>query len=173
MTEINRVELGHINLRGDAGDTHFVDGVATALGLTLPLEANTMSASDHRVYWLGPDEWQIVTDIENVDDLVQKLEGALVDQHVAVNDLSGGQVALHLSGADVPALLAKGCTLDLHPSIFGAGNCAQSGLAKANVLIGYIDATPVYEIIVRRSFSEYLLRWLRQNSHSQAGSASF
>ena len=173
MSEISRIDLGHVNLRGDVGNVRFVDGVKDALGQALPFDANTLSQGDYRVYWLGPDEWQIVTDPAKVSGLLQNLEDAVGDQHVAVNDLSGGQVALHLTGADVPALLTKGCTLDLHPSVFSDGDCAQCGLAKANVLIGYIDAAPVYEIIVRRSFSEYLLRWLHQNSHSQAGLASF
>ena len=172
MSEFRRIDLGHINLRGDISDKRFVDGVAMVLGQRLPVEPNTVSIADHRVYWLGPNEWQVVTESGRADVLVNGLKDALVDQHVAINKLSGGQVVLHLTGTDVAELLARGCTLDLHPTVFGVGDCAQSGLAKANVLIGYIDATPVYEIIVRRSFSEYLLRWLRQNIHSHADSAS-
>ena len=172
MTEFQRIDLGHVNLRGDSGNNQFVDRVLKILGQPLPVEPNTMSIADHRVYWLGPNEWQIVTELGRSAELVNALEDALADQHVAINNLSGGQVALHLSGADVPELLARACTLDLDPTVFGVGDCAQSALAKANVLLGYIDATPVYEIIVRRSFSEYLLRWLRQNIHSHADSAS-
>jgi sarcosine oxidase subunit gamma len=173
MTEFRRVDLGHINLRGNADDDQFVKGAAEVLGQGLPLQPNTVTRSEHRVYWLGPDEWQIVTPLDRAASRVAQLEKQLAGQHVAINDLSGGQVALHLSGGDVPALLAKGCTLDLHASVFRVGSCAQSGLAKANVLLGYIDAAPVYEIIVRLSFSEYLLHWLRQNTHSRAGSASY
>jgi len=172
MTEYRAIDLGHINLRGNADDPGFVDGVVEALGQKLPSRPNTLTRSEHRVYWLGPDEWQIVTAPERAAEVVAQLEDKLAGQHVAINDLSGGQVALHLSGDDVPLLLAKGCTLDMDPSVFSEGDCAQSGLAKANVLIGYFDAAPVYEIIVRRSFSEYLLRWLRQNTHSRVASAS-
>ena len=173
MTEFRQVDLGHINLRSNADDDRFVESAAEVLGQGLPLQPNTLTRSEHRVYWLGPDEWQIVTPLDRAASLVSQLENQLAGQHVAINDLSGGQVALHLSDGDVPALLAKGCTLDLHASVFQVGSCAQSGLAKANVVIGYIDAAPVYEIIVRRSFSEYLLHWLRQNIHSHAGSASY
>ena len=172
MTEYRAIDLGHINLRGNADDNRFVDGVAEVLGQKLALQPNTLTRSEHRVYWLGPDEWQIVTALDRAADLCSQLEHKLAGQHVAVNDLSGGQVALHLSGDDVPLLLAKGCTLDMHPSVFSVGDCAQSGLAKANVLLGYIDAGPVYEIIVRRSFSEYLLHWLRQNTHSRVALVS-
>lgn len=172
MTELSETELGHINLRGNADDADFVDGVASVLGQRLPVEANTLTLSEHRIYWLGPDEWQIVTAPGRVAGLVTQLEDKLSGQHIAINDMNGGQVALHLAGSDVPDLLASGCTLDLQPSNFAVGDCAQTGLAKANVLVGHIDAGPLYEIIVRRSFSEYLLRWLRQSIRSPAGSAS-
>ena len=164
MTDISRIEQGHINLRGSAADGRFVGSVEKTLGQPLPPAANKLTQSEHRVYWLGPDEWQIVTDLERAPDLLSELETALAGQHVALNDVSGGQVSLHLRGTNVPDLLAKGCTLDLHPSVFRAGDCAQSGLAKASVLLGCIGDAPLYEIIVRRSFSEYLLRWLRRQA---------
>jgi len=173
MTEYRTIDLGHINLRGNASDKRFADGAAEVLGQKLPLRPNTLTQSEHRVYWLGPDEWQIVTAPDRAAELFAQLEQKFAAQHVATNDLSGGQVVLHLSGEEVPLLLAKGCTLDIDPSVFQVGDCAQSGLAKANVLLGYIDAAPVYEIIVRRSFSEYLLQWLRQNTHSRVASASY
>jgi sarcosine oxidase subunit gamma len=163
MSEFSIVELGHINLRGDATDGRFTKAVEATLGQPLPLVANTISQSAHRIYWLGPDEWQIVTEPASSSDLVQGLRRELAGQHVSINGLSGGQKAFHLSGPNAVNVLQKGCTLDLHPSVFPVGACAQSGLAKANVLLGCIDKAPVYEIIVRRSFSEYLMRWLRQS----------
>ena len=160
MSEIRHANLGHINLRGNVADQRFVDAVLAALEQPLPAEANTLTRADHRIYWLGPDEWQVVTAPDAVENLTTKLNDELAGQHAAVNAVSGGLAVFHLSGKNVPDLLARGCTLDLHPSVFREGMCAQSGLAKANMLLGYIDAAPVYEIIVRRSFSGYVLRWL-------------
>lgn len=162
MCKIDIVRLGHINLRGNVVDRMFTDKVATVLGQELPRIANTMSVATHRVYWLGPDEWQIVTEPGNTMRVMRELHDTLRGQHAAANDLSGGQVAFHLSGPKATRLLAKSCSLDLHPSIFPVAACAQSGLAKASMLLGCIDSAPVYEIIVRRSFSEYVSRWLRQ-----------
>ena len=163
MSDVTQINSGHINLRGNAADEGFTAAVARVLGQALPLEPNTLTQSAHRIYWLGPDEWQVVTELGDVGELLQSLHDALAGQHVAINDLSGGQVVFRLSGPDAADLLAKGCMLDLHPEIFGEGDCAQSGLGKATMLLGCIDTAPVYEIIVRRSFSEYALRWLRQN----------
>lgn len=172
MFDFDVVQRAHINLRGDPGDQRFVDAAAAALGRALPTAANTFTGDDPRLYWLGPDEWLIGAEPERAQPLVAALETQMAGLHVAINDLSGGNVSIHLSGADAAECLAAGCTLDLHPDVFAVGQCAQSGLAKANVLIACIDAAPVYEIIVRRSFSEYLLRWLRKNPRSRDDSAS-
>jgi sarcosine oxidase subunit gamma len=153
--------VGFINLRGDAGSDAFCERVREILGQPLPLEANTFSAGEHRVYWLGPDEWLLRCDRHAVSNLVAALETALSGMHVAVNDVSGGNTTVHLSGPRARRTLAKGCTLDLHPREFVPGQCAQSGLAKAPVLIGMIDDAPTFEVVVRRSFGDYLVHWLR------------
>ncbi len=83
--------------------------------------------------------------------------------HAAVNDVSGGNVVLRLSGARTRQLFAKGCTLDFHPDVFNVGECAQSGLGKAAVLFGLVDDAPTFDVIVRRSFADYLVKWLRHS----------
>lgn len=173
MTELNfevLPPLGHINLRGDPHNEKFLSAVADALGDHLPLAANTMTAGDRRIYWLGPDEWLIVTALQESAGLLEKLRGALSGQHAAVTEVSGGQVVMRLAGAAAREVLAKGCTIDFHPRAFDAGHCAQTGLAKANALIGLIDSSPTFEIIVRRSFADYVGRWLRHAARESATS---
>ena len=54
--------LGYLNLRGRSSDTAFLAAVLKVLGCEPPIEANTMVESgNYRIYWLGPDEWLIVT----------------------------------------------------------------------------------------------------------------
>ena len=155
-----RGDLGHINLRGRASNAEFMQPVERALGQALPTRPNTFSADRHQVFWLGPDEWLIVTAAAEAAELAERLKQATSGTHASVNDISGGQIALMLKGAKCRDLLAKGCTLDLHPGVFTHGDCAQSGLARANVLLALVDETPTFLIVVRRSFSEYLCRWL-------------
>ncbi|HSM31770.1 MAG TPA: sarcosine oxidase subunit gamma family protein [Woeseiaceae bacterium] len=163
-----RGDLGHINLRGRASDDAFLRSAEQALGQALPVEPNTFSTGQHHVCWLGPDEWLVVTPVAGAAELAGRLEQALAPVHAAVNDVSGGQIALILRGAKCRELLARGCTLDLHPREFKPGDCAQSGLAKANILIASLDDAPTFMLIVRRSFSDYLCRWLA-HSGSDAG----
>lgn len=149
-----------IGLRGNAGDERFRSAVEAALGQPLPVAANTMSAGEHRVFWLGPDEWLATTDTSAGPALCAELTQALSALHASVTDQSGGLVAMQMSGTSVRELLAGGCTLDLHPREFGVGDCAQTGLAKANVLLACVDEAPAYVLVVRRSFADYLGRWI-------------
>ncbi len=153
-------DFGHINVRGDATDPELVAAVEAVLGQSLPDAPNTFSDGAHRAFWLGPDEWLIVTAAEQTTNLAGRLDEATSRFHAAVNDVSGGQIAMLLTGPAARSILAKGCTLDLHPSVFAIGGCAQSGLAKASVLLGLLDDSPTFMIVVRRSFSDYLCRWL-------------
>lgn len=153
--------LDYINLRGDANDRKFVSAANKILRQDLPCEPNKTSSGLSTIYWLGPDEWLIVTPAGERPTLPTLLDDALEGMHAALNVFSGGQVAMRISGDNAAALLAKGCTLDLHRKAFLAGQCAQTGLAKASILIGKVDDAPTFDVFVRRSFAEYLALWLQ------------
>jgi sarcosine oxidase subunit gamma len=156
-----RAFLGHLNLRGDSEDPRFAAAVSAVLVCGLPIVANTVSeAPGNAVYWLGPNEWLIVTAGERRAAVESELRTALADLFVAVTDLSGGQTVVLLRGRAIRDVLAKGCPLDLHPRAFSAGRCAQSHLAKAPILLRQTDDQPSFEIVVRRSFADYFWLWL-------------
>jgi sarcosine oxidase, subunit gamma len=152
-------DVGHINLRGGANDAAFAAAVKSVCNTALPTSANTVSQGDIDAYWLGPDEWVLLMAAEKVTALKLALDTAISGRHAAVNDLSGAFVSLRLSGQKVRELLAKGCALDLHPDVFLSGTCAHTGLAKAGVMLAVHD--PHVLLVVRRSFADYLMHWLR------------
>ena len=156
-----RAFLGHLNLRGDPADQAFLDAVQRVLCFSLPLESNTVAErGELAALWLGPDEWLVLTSPGRENGLAAALRDALGDLFTAVTDVTGGQTVINLSGTHVRDVLAKGCTLDLHPRAFGPGRCAQTLVAKAMVTIRQIDDSPSFDIIVRRSFADYLARWI-------------
>jgi sarcosine oxidase subunit gamma len=156
-----RAFLGHINLRGDCGDPGFVAAVASVVGMDVPIAPNTVAREhDNTAYWLGPNEWLIVTPGAREAAIARDLRAALAGRFAAVTEVSGGQTIISLRGVSVRDLLAKGCPLDLHPRVFGVARCAQSHLAKAPILVHQVDETPSFDIIVRRSFTDYLWLWL-------------
>jgi len=155
-----RSDLGHINLRGDSANPEFISRAEEALGQSLPVASNTCSSGACSIFWLGPNEWLILTNAKAVGQTANALEEALTDVSSAINVVSGGQIALSMTGTRVRDLLAKGCTIDFHPREFSQGMCVQSGLAKASTVIAMPEADEAFTIIVRRSFSDYLLRWI-------------
>ena len=150
-----------INVRGDAGDAGLLSAVRAAAGVELPIEPNTTRrAGAVTTLWLGPDEWSITAPAGEERMLVPALRASLGDRHAAVVDLTESRTLIAVSGAHARDLLAKGCTLDLHPRAFPAGACAQTGLARAGALLHLVDDTPTFEITILRSFADYMWVWL-------------
>ena len=156
-----RLFLGHLNLRGNPDDARFTKAAADVLGLDLPTVPNTVAEEGEVLaLWLGPDEWLVVTPADVQTSLSDTLEDALEGTHAAVTDVTGGQTVITLRGSSARDVLAKGCPLDLHRSVFGPGQCAQTIVGKANVTIRCVDESPSFELVVRRSFAEYMALWL-------------
>ena len=152
---------GLLVLRGDAAGAEFRSAVAAVLGIEPAVEPLTSARRrDVSILWLGPDEWLVVTPDRRRARIERTLRDALAGQHAAVTDVSHGRAVLVLSGPDAPAVLAKGCSLDVHPRVFDPGRCAQSRLAKCQALIYQTTDAPEYEIHVSRSFAQYAWTWL-------------
>jgi len=152
---------GLLVLRGDAAGAEFRGAVAAVLGLEPVVEPLTaVRRRDVSMLWLGPDEWLVVTPERRLDRIERALRDALEGQHTALTDVSHGRAIVVLSGPHAREVLAKGCTLDLHPRVFGPGRCAQSRLAKCQALIHQTTDAPEYEIHVQRSFAQYAWTWL-------------
>jgi len=153
--------MGHINIRGSIENAKFKRASQQVLGTDLPTDSNTfVEKGDNTILWLGPNEWLVITPEAMLSELVEKLDAALGNTFSAVNDISGGNTIIELSGDKAQALLLKGCPLDLHHSMFTIGQCAQTVIAKTSMTLWQIDSAPVYRLIVRRSFADYLGLWL-------------
>lgn len=150
-----------IDLRGDPTDAAFLAAARATAGVELPLEPNTTRRSGSlTALWLGPDEWLITAPAGEERALAPTLRAGLAGHHAAVIDLTESRTVIAVSGVPARDLLAKGCTLDLHPRAFPVGACAQTGLARAGVLLHLVDEGPTFEITIPRSFADYLWAWL-------------
>ena len=154
-----RADLSIVNLRGNAEETAFREGAARAMGVALPLKPCTISENGLvRVVWVGPDDWFIVGPSGQPEAIALRLREALSGMHHAVTDVSSGYRVLQLSGRPVRDVLAQGCPLDLHPRAFERGACAGSHFFKASIWLWQTDEAPVYELLVVRSYMDYV--WL-------------
>ncbi|MUL77271.1 sarcosine oxidase subunit gamma [Mycolicibacterium sp. CBMA 226] len=136
---------------------------AELLGLTsLPTTPGTyVYGSDSTVIWFGPQEWLVTSTQRGGEALEAELHEAVAATGGAAVDVSAQRTTVRLRGAHARDVLAKGCSLDLHPRVFGRGAAAQTMLALAAVvLIPLNDNGTDYRIIVRSSFAGYLAEWL-------------
>lgn len=156
-----------VNLRTDPSAT----AVAEVLGGPPPTEPNTVVAARGRhMLWLGPDEWLVVGPDGDAPELVARLRAALAGTRGSAVDVSANRTTVEVSGERATDLLEKGCQLDLHPRAFRAGRCAQTALAKAQVILwqtGDVPA-PAYRLLVRGSFAGYLAGWLTDAAREYA-----
>lgn len=171
MTE--RPHRAIVNLRLDPENAEAMAAFQAAFGFALPTAANeTAGDADTIALWLGPDEWWLVEpgpEPEAGPRLAVNLHTALTDHVAAITEVGESRTCIRVSGPRARALLQKGCPLDLHPSVFKAGACAQSILAKSAVTLHLFAGEsaaqagtegPVFDIYVLRSFAVYLWDWL-------------
>ncbi len=153
--------MGYINLRGRTDNTKFLAGVLKVIGCEPPTETNTVVESgDYRIYWLGPDEWLAVTPTGQAGELKAKFLATLDGVFCSVVDTSSGLTMVHVTGKNAAALIASDCPFDLHPREFKPGQCAQTRLARAGMTISPLADGSGFEVIIRRSFADYLLLWM-------------
>jgi sarcosine oxidase subunit gamma len=154
--------LSQVNIRASAA---VAVRVGAALGVALPVEPNTVSTRDGRsALWLGPDEWLVVDGSTRADEIKTAVRQAFMPDWGSVVDVSANRAVVELSGPHTRALLAKGCSLDLHPRSFRPGMCAQTLLAKTAVILWQTDDAPTFKVFVRASFAAHLARWLADAS---------
>ena len=154
-------DLGKIDLRGDPSDREFMSAVGRVLDLVLPTEPCTsIRNGDVSALWLGPDQW-LITSPRKSADLTVNLNEALASVHASVTDVSAGRVAFRLAGPNAVDVLAKGCPLDLHPSVVKPGYVAGSVLAKIAALVHLVE-DGVIDLHVGRSFADYVWTWLEE-----------
>ena len=142
-----------LTLRGDGAMFHAA--VERLLGVALPTASGERAVAGERVaIWMGPDEWLIQSTQDMAADLERGFREALGGQHYAVVDVSSGYTVIDIEGANVRAVLASGCPLDLHPRAFVEGQCAQTHFFKAGITLCR-NGDDRFQVIVRRSFAEY------------------
>ncbi|MEC5409715.1 sarcosine oxidase subunit gamma [Paraburkholderia sp. MPAMCS5] len=151
-----------VNVRGDTRDPAFVQAVESVLGCKPPAKANTVvRGNGYDMLWLGPDEWLVRSatahDAARTAPLQAKLGAAFAGVFASAVDIGSGYTVLEIDGTRAREVLSRGCPLDLHPNLFGDGQCAQSHYFKASITLLPTGADS-FDIVVRRSFADYFVK---------------
>jgi sarcosine oxidase, subunit gamma len=122
----------------------------TPEALGLPREPNTWTPlGEGDALWLGPDEWLLI-------------DTAPPEEADSIVDVSSNRATFELQGGARRELLEQGCSLDLHPSRWREGMCAQTLLAGVPVVLQ--ERSGATRIFVRASFANHLLGWLASST---------
>ena len=141
------IDLTQVDVRAQPGRLPFA-----------PPAANTAITWEGRdVLWLGPDEWLIVAQSEEAMTIARDLDTALTGHHHSVIDVGANRIAFDLT--DGLEQLSSGCGLDLDPTRWRPGMCAQTLFGQAQVILHQRDERTT-RIFVRPSFAGYFTRLL-------------
>lgn len=157
----------YINVRGDVQGPLNAE-IKKLTGLALPDKPNTYHQNDKediQIAWLGPDEWMVIASREGLPGFEQQLREALPEEHMAITDVSHGYTAISIQGEHARDLLAKGTPVDVSPEGLPAGAFVQTLLGKSAVMI-WAESVDTLGVIVRRSFAEYIWKWLVHSGKS-------
>jgi len=152
--------LAQINFRADPNDAGIMQRLASTLGFALPAAPNTTaSQNDRRALWLGPDEWMVVGPDGQQEALEQALRDGLNGALGSIVDVSANRTTLEVGGPKARELLEHSVPIDLDARSFGPDRCAQTLLARAQVIIERRGESAFY-VYPRSSFASYVADWL-------------
>ena len=124
--------------------------------LALPSAGRALFGNAGGLVWSSPGQWLVVGAAESsLADLPTRLAGL-----ASVTDQSDGRALVRISGPAARAVLAKGLSIDLHPSAFAAGSAAVTSVAHISVQLWQADEAPTFVLAVPRGFAGSFWSWL-------------
>ena len=154
---------GHLTLRCQPDDTRLTNIAHQILGVALPLcPLTSVEGADVVIRWIAPDEWLISLPNDKVFELEARFRAEMTGHYSLVN-VSGGMTVFILSGEHVVDVLKKSTPVDVHEHVFPVGKVVSTVFAKSSAVIRRLGPQE-FELVVRRSFADYLWLWLQSAS---------
>ena len=132
--------------------------VKTVTKLAMPRTLQSESNANYSLFWIAPDEFLLVVPEKTEADIEAKIRKA-ADGHFAIVDVTCGQSSLQLSGERAELILKKSTVYDVHLSNFPIGKVVTTKFAKSQIIMCR-TAEDSFQLIVRRSFSDYIWQWI-------------
>jgi len=139
-----------------------------AFGVALPeTPCQARTAGERSALWLGPEEHLLLAPAEAAGRVQAELASALAGFAHSLVEVSHRQVGFRVCGPAARDVLASGCPLDLDDAAFPDGMCTRTIFAKGEVVLWRRSAEE-YHLEVARSFSAYVLGWMREAHRGQS-----
>jgi len=150
---------GHLVIRTSAENKSVSHAIKTFTGLDLPTAPlNSVENESYLISWISPDEYLLLVPEKTEFEVESKLR-QLVTGHYAIVNVTGGQTVLELSGERAESILQKSTSYDIHPTNFPSGKVVTTVFAKSQLVLRRTGDNQ-FQLIIRRSFSDYLWKWI-------------
>ena len=112
--------------------------------------SKVLSNEKTRIFWSGPRTWLIVSDKENIIDIVTK---NCDNENFAITDISHSRAVIQIKGIKAKEVLKKGCPINFNE--IEKNNCVSSVYNGITILIDCLDdKTQIFNLFTLRSFGE-------------------
>ena len=133
--------------------------IQSVTGLKLPTKPlSSIENKEYILNWISPDEVLLLVP-EKREFKVETQLRELMTGHFAIVNVTGGQTLLELSGKRAESILKKSSSYDIHPDNFPVGKVVTTIFAKSQAVLRRTGKES-FQLIVRRSFSDYLWKWM-------------
>ena len=150
--------INKINLRLNSNQNEYMKISGKILDAILPTKPNTYTKNQNiNIIWMGPDEWLITFNDNNI--LFKKLKDEIGDLEASVTDISENRTIIRISGEKTNKLLSKFLFLDLEKNLSNESACAQTLFVKVPVLLvrnSKEKEISELDIFINRSHSNYV-----------------
>ncbi|PID62295.1 MAG: sarcosine oxidase subunit gamma [Gammaproteobacteria bacterium] len=133
-------------------------GLRSVCELDLPDKLQSVARGEYCLRWISPDEWWLSLPFDAADSTLAKLRDA-IDASVALVDLSSGYEFMRLEGSKAREVLMKSVPYPVDAAHLPPGKVVSTMLSKSQLCLRALD-DDAFELIVRRSFADYVWHWL-------------
>ncbi len=151
---------GLLVFRASKDKAALAKAVESVLQVSLPETLSTSIVGDKCVRWIAPDEWLLSCAIDEAYTIEKSIREITGDASIAIVNVAGGFSALTLQGPSAVDVLRKSTAYDVHPQNLMPGKVVNTVFAKAQVCLRCVEENH-YELIIRRSFADYVWHWLQ------------
>lgn len=158
---LERPVVGLLILRAAASSKDELNAaVQKCLSINLPATLRSHTEGDYCLRWMSPDEWLLSCPLDKAYTVEHDIRER-VSSSIAIVNVSGGYSILELAGKDAINVLRKSTPYDVSERNFSTDKVVNTSFAKTQLTLRVIQADR-YELIVRRSYADYLWLWLQR-----------
>jgi len=154
IAELTDFELVQIMARRGQSDA-VRQACAEGYGKAAPGTPQTVEADGALLIWSGPDQFLVLSPRGSATEKARSLFSGTA----SLSEQSDGRSLIRISGTRARDILAKVCSVDLHPSVFAVGAAAATSIDHTSVNLWHgadSSGEAVFHLLVFATFAESL-----------------